>query len=856
MKYFFATVFILTHSFFFAQISDDFTDGDFTTNPAWTGTSADYIVNGSNELQLNSTIASISYLSTPHGLATLDDKEWRIWTQQSFSPSGSNFGRIYLTSSSADLTTDPDGFYVQLGEGGSLDALRLFKCDGGIHTELITGTSALIASSFTIGIQVKRDNTGQWTLSVDPAGGESYVLEGTANDAINLLGTSFGVADVYTVSNSTNFYYDNIYVGDEIVDIIAPSLVSATAINANLIDVLFDEPLDQTSAELTSNYDIQPFLSATSATLDGSNPALVHIVPTFPLTNGMSYTLFSQNIEDLSGNVSSSESVNFMYLIAESPLPGDVVINEFMCDPSPQVGLTEVEYVEIVNRSSKIFNLQDWKLGDASSDGTIQAGWILPGEHIVLTSTANVDSFAVAVAVSSFPSLNNASDNIVLRDIAGVQIDSISYTDDWYQDPNKDGGGYSIERINPDDPCSDFSDWAASNDALGGTPGTVNSIYDNTPDTEAPGISQLVALTPNYVEVYFSEGMDSTSLANATITTNPSLTIQNNYVLGAYPDMLTLQFVENIAPTTTYSIELQNVGDCWLNMITINGIFALPETPEVGDVVINELLFNPLTGGGDWVEVYNNSNKLLDLYNWELANYDNDTIDNHKLVEEHFLLFPGDYAVFTEDTIHIVQNYPTYTGGRFIQMDLPTYSNGEGTVYLIAQNQVMDEVTYSEDWHFTLIDDMKGKSLERLDFNGLSNDHNNWHTAAEAIGFATPGQENSQYSPVTTNGDFSFENETISPDNDGFQDVLQVHYEMVEPGLVGTFTIYDDRGRKIAIVFESELLAASGTFTWDGVKEDNSKASIGTYVAVFEAFGIDGEVKFAKRKAFVVAGNL
>ena len=75
-------------------------------------------------------------------------------------------------------------------------------------------------------------------------------------------------------------------------------------------------------------------------------------------------------------------------------------------------------------------------------------------------------------------------------------------------------------------------------------------------------------------------------------------------------------------------------------------------------------------------------------------------------------------------------------------------------------------------------------------------------------------------------------------------------------GLVGDFTIFDDRGRKIATVLKSELLAAEGSFIWDGIRDDGTKATIGAYVAVFEVFGVDGSIQFAKRKAFVVAGKL
>jgi hypothetical protein len=313
--------------------------------------------------------------------------------------------------------------------------------------------------------------------------------------------------------------------------------------------------------------------------------------------------------------------------------------------------MPEVEYVEIYNRSTKIFNVQSWRLGDASSDGTIQQAWLQPGEYLTLTTTAYVDSFANAtVGVTSFPSLNNAGDHIVLSSDLGVAIDSIVYSDDWYKDDNKSGGGYAIERINPEDPCTDISDWAASNDPSGGTPGGQNSIFDTTPDTDAPGIAQTIALAPNFLEVYFTEGMDSTSLANASVSINPNLTVQNTYVLEANPSMMTFQFQENIVASQVYDISLLGVADCWANTADVSSIFALPAVIEPGDILINEILFNPVTGGSDYVELYNRSDKLLDLNGLEMANLDDDTISNNATIETNFLLFPNTYVVITEDT--------------------------------------------------------------------------------------------------------------------------------------------------------------------------------------------------------------
>ena len=41
----------LLSSIVFAQFNDDFSDGDFTTNPVWSGTTSKFIIDGANQLQ-------------------------------------------------------------------------------------------------------------------------------------------------------------------------------------------------------------------------------------------------------------------------------------------------------------------------------------------------------------------------------------------------------------------------------------------------------------------------------------------------------------------------------------------------------------------------------------------------------------------------------------------------------------------------------------------------------------------------------------------------------------------------------------------------------------------------------------
>jgi hypothetical protein len=852
-------VFLLLFSLkFSAQVVEDFSDGDFTNNPTWGGTAADYIVNSSQQLQLNNTVAATSQLTTPHNLSDLNSKEWRIWVKQSFSPSSSNYGRVYLTADNADLTLVQNGYYLQFGEANAIDAIRLFKIQGGVSTQLCAGIDGQIANSFTVRVRVKRDDVGNWSLFVDLSGGQNFILQGMASDPSSLTGTHFGILDIYTSSNANKFYYDDIYIGNEIIDNQPPVLTSATAISSTQIDVLFNESLDPSSAQNVINYSLNPTVSISSAILDPLNNSLVHLSTSTAFTNGTTYTLTTNNISDIANNVSGNQSTNFLYLVADSAIPGDVIINEFFPDPTPVIGLPEVEFVEIYNTSNKIFNLTSWKIGDASSEGTIANSWLLPGEYKVLTATANIPLFTntTAVGVTSFPSLNNAGDDVVLKDNYGQIIDKLSYTDEWYRDEVKQDGGYSLELINPNDPCSDGNNWIASNWIMGGTPGSINSVYSNSPDTVAPSISLSLALAPNFLELQFDEGMDSTSLANALLSFNPNLTIQNKFIQGSHPKAMTLQFNENLVGSQLYTFTLGPISDCWLNSTERNGTFILPETAQKGDVIINEILQNPLTGGQDWIELYNNSDKVINLKDWQFANFDNDTIDNFKTILGNYLLQPNDYVVLGKDSTFVKQNYPFSIPGKFLFCELPSYNNDSGTVYLIYNSEIIDKVSYLDNWHFDLLDNTDGVSLERIDPNGDSDSKFNWHSAAEDVGFATPGRKNSQYRPAVSNGEVSFTEDIFSPDNDGYQDILQINYNLTNSGLLGKAQIFDDRGRLIRTIFTNELLGSSGTFSWDGVTDQQVKASIGVYVLVFEVFSTDGGVFFAKQKAFTLAGKL
>jgi hypothetical protein len=853
MKHFLSVLLFSSVSTIFGQVNEEFTDGNFTSNPVWSGSSADFIVNATKELQSNLAISSTSYLSTPHGLTNFVGKEWHYKVKQTFAGSASNFGKVYLTATNADLSTNPDGIFLQFGEALSTDAIRLFKRVGGVNTQMLANVDGSIATTTNATIKVTRDVTSTWSLFVDLTGGTNYTLAGTVSDPIALIGTHTGTLCVYTSGNANNFYLDNVYVGNIIVDTQAPLLISITNTSVNQVDLKFSEAVLPASI-IPSNFNGSPFFGPPSTVaIDAIDNSLVHLTFTSNFANGTTYQINAINIQDLAGNVAANQFLSFTYLVNEVALFGDIIITEFFPDPSPRVGLPEIEFVEIYNKSTKYFNLNTWKLGDGATEGTVQNGWIYPGQYKILCTTSAIDSFANSIAVSSFPSLNNAGDQVIIKNNTGTILNQLSYTDEWYQDLIKKDGGYSLELINLNDPCSGADNWKASTSSIGGSPSLQNSVNDNTPDTQSPTLSQVFTLPPDIIQLQFNEGMDANSLLNATVTISPNIAVVAQNI--GFNSTLNITLASPYVVGTFYTITVAGVADCWGNTATVTGQFAQADNAIAGDLVINEILFDPVTGGQDFVEIYNVSSKLIDIYGLELANFDNDTIDNQKQCLTHKFIKPGQYIAFSKDTLHLINQYPFTVKGQLVKMDLPSYNIDSSTVYLINGNQVLDKVSYEKSWHFKLLDNFDGKTLERIDANATSQDKSNWFTAAEATNFGTPGKENSQKRGLSA-GDFTFESTVVSPDNDGFEDLLFINYQMSKPGMVAKMIIYNDQGVKIRELLNNELLATEGRYIWDGLSDKNTKASIGAYVLVFEAFEANGGEVFSKRKAFVVAGKL
>jgi hypothetical protein len=728
-----------------AQVQDDFSDPTQSFN-IWQGDWANFQINAQQQLQLNATAAGASYLSAPS--TSLDNTEWRFYIRLNFAPSANNFARVYLASDQSDVTAaSQNGYFLQFGENGSNDAVELFRQSGTNLLSVCRGPNGQIANAFTISVRVIRDNAGNWELFVDPNAGTAFIPAASGTNSDITTSTFFGLRATYTVTNITNFFFDDVYVGPIIVDTTPPSPTSATAISNNQVDLFFDEAVSLTTANNASNYNIDGGIGQPqSATRDAVNFNVVHLQLATTLTNGQSYQLTVNNMEDLSGNaMTGPESVSFSYVV---PVPAgfrDIIISEIMAKPSPVVGLPNAEYVEIYNRSANAIDITGWKI-IRNTTGTITPYILLPGQYVTLSSTANAplfQPFGPSINATSFPTLTDNSGLIVLQNAALQTIDSVNYDISWYQDPVKQGGGWSLEIINPDiaSNCALGSNWIDSNSLLGGTPGNPNSVLSIIPDVVPPTVTGINTPTAQQVVICFSEVVSQNLLNQASLySINNGIGSPVSVLTANGSSCVTLNLANPLQAGVTYTITLPAISDCSGNLLqtlTYNFSFFLPQPFEV---VINEIFADPTPQVGlpafEFLELYNKTASPVNLGGWQLS------IGNSNLNLSAQVIPPDSFIVLCAPSAAAdFQGYGIVlpvTG-----MSSTALTNG-GTTVTLRNNvgTIMHTVTYSDSWYDDNIKKDGGWSLEMIDANNPCAGTSNWRASEHPDG-GTPGRRNS-----------------------------------------------------------------------------------------------------------------
>ncbi len=653
------------------------------------------------------------------GSGTVDLSGWHLADAvQCTIPAGTQL------SAGAYLLTAANPTFLRAKVGTIPTEVQIIAWDAGADLPNGGGVVQLLDSVATVIDAVTYDDAFPWPVEAD---GFGPTLELVNPKYDNAVGTVWRASPVTDGSPGT---VNGAWTDSPIVLSEAPVRRAVIATLPN-VAVTFAEPVQNVVASnLTVNSSLAT--SVACATCSGGVGAGPYVFSGFaaPGTSPISVALAPGAIQDLAGHAFAGD--NWLYAF-QTPA---VVINEIHYHPVD--AHPNAEFIELYNAEAAPIDISGWKLYEFASPGyTFPQGTSLPaGGCVVVAKDPNVLYAATGVTTihswGAGDSLSNSGEPIRLDNAQGIMVDRVEYDDaaPWPLTP--DGGGPSLELINPAFDNAQGNAWHASLQPEG-TPGAANSVWSNAPRviSEAPGRSGAVEFLTSITVVFNTpvSGVDANDLLVAgspATTVAPAAGPADTYTFSGFA----------APPTGAVTITLSSggiedalghpfQGDTW--------------TVSVGQViVINEIHYHPAdpNGTAEFLELYNAGSNSVDLSGWAMS--DGVTLD----FPAGTSMGPGQYLVLAGEPATLASlNIPcpvlAWVG------DTRLSNGGERVAIVDAAGDLIDAVEYSDGGQWPAQADGHGPSLELINPH-LPNQYGSaWKASTAAYG--TPGAANSRY---------------------------------------------------------------------------------------------------------------
>jgi len=589
-------------------------------------------------------------------------------------------------------------------------------------------------------------------------------------------------------------------------------IVLGQLVAASLYTTLTAPTFNQRGGEIASGFSLTLGAPAGTIwyTLDGTDPRLaggarlpgaVQYVPAAPITLTRN-TIVKARVQDAGGAWSALEEATFVL----TTLP-DLVVTEIMYHPAPPTaaeiaaGFTDAnafEFIEFQNVGAQAINLAGVRMANGV-DFAFPSFDLAPGAYVLVVNDArafalrypSVPAGRVAGEFSHSTLLDNAGERVGVGTLLGRAIQDFEYRDGWFD--QTDGTGFSLVARSPLQGRAlwDSEDgWRASWQS-GGNPAAADPSPLNPGDVV---INELLA--------HSDEGVgDWVELRN--MTANQTFDLTGWFLSDASDPLNKYALPTTILGPGAYAVfnELNHFGsafalselgdDLYLTSRAPNGTpggyredehfgasdrnvtlgrfekpsggkdfvalaaptYGAPNAPpRAGPVVINEILYHPLTGE-EFIELRNLTDQDVPLHDsqpaanpWEFS----DGIEfefpagAYVPANGYALVVKGNPAIFrTANGIPAeVPIYGPYTpfaldnAGETIVLSRPGDPEADGFVPYI----LVEKITYNNKAPWPLEADGLGPSLSRVASWAYANDVVNWHPSAATGG--TPGARN------------------------------------------------------------------------------------------------------------------
>ncbi|WP_158281584.1 lamin tail domain-containing protein [Sediminitomix flava] len=588
-------------------------------------------------------------------------------------------------------------------------------------------------------------------------------------------------------------------------------------------------------------------------TIDFHNE-LINNVDKFVMNNSKSLST-QIHVDNLSSFTHKTEELSTLkgksthFLKNEYP---KLLITELMIDPKPSIGLAECEYIEIYNSTNKKVNLEGYSLIVRDTEIDLPYYIVEPHQYILLVPQNKSELYSEPhhIRIEKWKNLLNTSGEIVLEENNSNKVQYIHYTQEHYRDTQKKNGGWSLEMIDPNAVCKEMDNWKASKAIKGGTPAQKNSVNDSIIDTEAPLLIDFFLEENNSIVLEFNEKIDR-SLSHPIFNSYPKISGYQFVYNNSTDNKIEVKISDTLQFGVEYNFQIDGIRDCFGNSQLQKFEIIFEEEINELSLFISEILFNPKSNQSEFLEVYNTSDKPINLKNWMFRNQ-NEQIK--VITYENLIIAPNSFLLFATDILSLKNEYPTISNKNWLEVSIPSLSNNGGFIQLLTPHgHIHDQMSFDESMHSILITDTKGVSLEKINITASSKDANNWSSASSNVNYATPGYQNSQNAKANELECLQITPSVFSPNGNGYKDHLYISINCEKNQSI-TLQIFNAQGQLIKTLGNNLWTPSNLELSWDGHNENGNLVKMGRYLLLVTLLNENGQINTLQHNIVVSQG--
>lgn len=321
-------------------------------------------------------------------------------------------------------------------------------------------------------------------------------------------------------------------------------------------------------------------------------------------------------------------------------------------------------------------------------------------------------------------------------------------------------------------------------------------------------------------------------------------------------------YYKNFATQANYSIERisfidsttsknnwkESVAELGHTMGFANSVTNIPAY-NFNDLVITEIMFDPEDYNSEFIELYNKSNKNIDLTGWT---FERSKKYKYNLTTNKVILLPNEYFLIASDS-NFLNIYNTFEKKYSVSNKSFILLNTKDDLRIYdAKNNIIDSVFYDKQFHNPNFVNTKNRSLEKINYNLSGYLSTNWSSSTVNMG-ATPLEKNSIFlEDKQINEELVLSPNPFSPDNDGFEDYLSINYKLNSSSNQISIKIFNRVGRLVKTLLNNYSSGSENSIIFDGRDDNGDYLNTGVYIMLFEAYLNDTQKNVSIKKPFVV----